>query len=105
VPLVRVEPAGVDIPVEPGQTIIAAALAAGHGWPTVCGGVGSCRTCFLRVRRDQADRLSPIERWEREGLDELGLGDGGASVVRLACQARVLDDVVVTKPGVRPAPS
>lgn len=102
-PIVRVEPAGLELPAEAGQTIFAAAAAAGVRWPTVCGGVGTCRTCFVRVRRDQADRLSPVERWEREGLGELGLPDGPDDVVRLACQARAEADVVVTKPGVRPA--
>jgi 2Fe-2S ferredoxin len=105
VAVVRVEPSGITFEAAPGQTIMAAAIAAGYRWPTICGGQGTCRTCFVRVR-DGADRLTPVERWEREGIDELGAAAGGGDrgEVRLACQARPTGDVAVHKPGVRPDP-
>ena len=40
--VVRVEPAGVDIPVDDGETLMAAAVRAGYRWPTVCGGQAQC---------------------------------------------------------------
>jgi ferredoxin len=96
---VRVEPAGIDLGVAPGESIMAAAVRAGYRWPTVCGGEGSCRTCFLEVV-DGGDRLSPIGALEREGLDSLGPIAQGKPV-RLACQVKVSGPAVVRKRGVR----
>lgn len=77
------------------------AARAGYHWPTVCGGNGTCRTCFFRVRSG-AEHLSEVGRWEAEGLRELGLAGTPGGEVRLACQARATGEVVVYKPGVRP---
>lgn len=100
-PTVRVEPSGIVYDLEREQTIMAGATAAGYVWPTVCGGQGTCHTCFLEVV-DGVDQLSPVGKWEREGLNELAaLGRRGE--LRLACQAQASGDVVVRKSGVRPA--
>lgn len=97
---VRVEPAGIDLDVESGETVMGAAVRAGYRWPTVCGGQGTCRTCFFEVI-DGAANLSPVAALEREGLDSLGPAPGGAER-RLACQARVTGwTVTVRKRGVR----
>ena len=104
-PSVRIEPSGAVLAVGPDQTIFEAATAAGYRWPTVCGGLGTCHTCFLRVDETSAGALSPIGPREREGLDQLGLADSNGTVVRLACQVSPTADVVVNKPGVRPATS
>jgi ferredoxin len=45
---VKVEPFGWDFTVEPGQTILQAALAQGLPWPSRCR-VGSCTTCRCRL--------------------------------------------------------
>ena len=98
--LVRVEPGGAAFETAAGETIMAGANRAGYRWPTVCGGQGTCRTCYVRVL-EHPENLSTIGPWESEGLAALGLtGDGGP--VRLACQARPEGDIVVHKPGVRP---
>jgi ferredoxin len=97
---VRVEPAGLDLVVAEGQTLMEAAHAAGYYWPTVCGGKGSCRTCFAAVLTG-AEHLSPVQPWEAEGIDALALGPAEAPSVRLACQARVRGPVTVRKLGVR----
>ncbi len=45
---VRVEPFGWEFPVEPGQTLLQAALSRGLPWPSRCR-VGSCTTCRCRL--------------------------------------------------------
>ena len=45
---VSVEPFGWQFAVEPGQTILQAALAQGLPWPSRCR-VGSCTTCRCRL--------------------------------------------------------
>jgi 3-phenylpropionate/trans-cinnamate dioxygenase ferredoxin reductase subunit len=45
---VSVEPFGWTFDVEPGQTILQAALAKGLPWPSRCR-VGSCTTCRCRL--------------------------------------------------------
>lgn len=97
---VRVEPVGVEFGADEGQTLMEAAHEAGYYWPTVCGGQGSCRTCFVHVLSGGQD-LSPVGGWEAEGLATLPRA--GDHPVRLACQARVGGDMTVRKAGVRPA--
>ena len=100
--LVRVEPRGIDLEVLEGESIMAAAQRSGYRWPTVCGGKGSCRTCFLTVL-DGAEHLSAIEPLEREGLDTLSGVVREFEKVRLACQVRAHGDATVSKRGVRAA--
>jgi ferredoxin len=97
----RVEPAGIELEVLAGESVMAAAVRTGYRWPTVCGGQGTCRTCFFEVV-EGATNLSPVESFEREGLDSLGPIPGGNLERRLACQARVMTGTVtVRKRGVR----
>jgi ferredoxin, 2Fe-2S len=99
---VQVQPSGVTLEVDDGETIFAAAARHGYSWPTVCGGLGSCRACVLSVV-EGGEHLSPIGKWEREGLDEVLVGlHGDPAQYRLACQAKASGDVVVHKPGVVP---
>jgi 2Fe-2S ferredoxin len=77
-----------------------AAQARGYYWPTTCGGEGRCSTCALNVVNG-AENLTEMGRSERKTIEaELG-ASALARGVRLACQARVLGDVEVLKPGVR----
>lgn len=101
---VLVHPSGIRIPVALGETVMGAAQAQGYYWPTVCGGQGICTSCTMTVRQG-AELLSPVGRSERRTLTAEG-GEGtlrrGA---RLACQARVVAEGLITvdKPGVRRA--
>lgn len=103
-PIVWVKPSGIVFDAEPGATIMGAAEATGLRWPTVCGGLGTCRTCVVRVLAGAAG-LSPVHAWEAEGLDEARVTvQTGDETIRLACQARLGEaDVVVYKTGVRHA--
>jgi ferredoxin, 2Fe-2S len=99
---VRVEPAGVDIEIRRGETLIQAAWRAGYHWPTLCYAVGTCTACQCEVL-DGAHLVSP-----RTEAEETLLGDLNKRVrrinprrVRLACQVTVTGDVRVRKPGVK----
>ena len=101
-PAVTVLPLHIVIPVEPGETLMAAARRLGCHWPSVCGGIGQCTTCVVRVEGG-AQHLSPMRTQEAEML---ALYRGGGQVppqLRLACQVTIEGDAVVFKRGVKPA--
>jgi 2Fe-2S ferredoxin len=97
-PLVLVRPAEIELAVEGGETLFQAAERAGYRWPTICGGQGTCRTCFVRVH-EGAEHCSEIDPLEAEGIGALRQPLDGT--VRLACRLRVSGPVTVTKRGVR----
>jgi 2Fe-2S ferredoxin len=99
---VLVRPANLRLEPRSGETVFAAAEREGYRWPTVCGGLGTCRTCVMMVDEGESN-CSPIEDLESEGLAALKVARDGTR--RLACQTRVLGDVVVTKRGVKPVPA
>jgi uncharacterized 2Fe-2S/4Fe-4S cluster protein (DUF4445 family) len=80
------EPLGRRARVVQGTTLLEAARQAGVGLNAVCGGAGTCGTCRVRV---VAGQITPPTEAERDCL---------AEGFRLACQARVLDDVRVDVP-------
>jgi len=99
-PKITIQPLGVVVEARLQDTVMATAKLHGYYWPTTCGGEGRCTTCALTVVSG-AENLSDMGRSERQAIEaELGpmaLARG----MRLACQARVLGDVVVLTPGVR----
>jgi ferredoxin, 2Fe-2S len=98
----RVRPSDIEFEVQPGESVFEAAERNGYRWPTVCGGVGSCTTCYAVVV-EGAGNASDISPFEREGLARIELPpqvDGAR--VRLACQLTVSGDVTVVRSGVRP---
>jgi 2Fe-2S ferredoxin len=100
VPKITIRPLGIVVEARSQDTIMAAAQAQGYYWPSTCGGHGRCTTCALTVVRGR-DSLSEMGRSERRAIEaELG-AVALARGTRLACQARVLGDVVVLKAGVR----
>jgi len=98
---VRVEPAGVDLAVGDGETVMGAAERLGYRWPTVCHGQAVCTTCFFEVL-DGGDHLTPMAPRERSALASSPVVALAAGVVRLACQTGVTGDVSLRKRGVRP---
>lgn len=83
---VRIEPHGRDITVQPGQSVLDAALSAGLNLPHSCksGHCGSCRARLLRGRIEYP-RGRP-----------LGLSDSEAAAGQvLLCQVRACSDLVV----------
>lgn len=95
---VTVRPAGFQFTADPGQSIMAAAVAAGYRWPTICGGLGDCLVCHVEVLEHPQCLSEPTDA-ETQAVRELCARSGRP--VRLACQAAVHGDVVVLKRGVR----
>ena len=99
---VIVNPDGITFEAKAGQTIMDAAHKAGLFWPTTCGGQGICTTCTCVVDAG-AENLDQMGRSELKTLTaDLPEPTVRARRLRLACQARVMGDVTVTKRGVRP---
>ena len=100
-PTFTVLPAQIEIEAEPGETLLEAAQRQGYSWPTVCGGEGLCRTCYVTVE-DGEDALSPVTALEEEGIAALAIvARREGRSVRLACQARPAGSVVVRRTGVQ----
>jgi ferredoxin, 2Fe-2S len=104
-PKIHLLPLDVIVDADDGATVMGAAQSHGYYWPTTCGGEGRCTTCACEVIEGR-DALSDMGRSERNSLvNERGEGVL-QSAVRLACQARLHGEVLVTvrKAGVRPPP-
>lgn len=101
-PQVRVEPSNVAFEVAAGESIMAAAVRAGYGWPNLCGMQGECTVCFVRVL-EGTESLSPVGKLEGQALPGLlrRYPAAAAGTVRLACQAQPGADTTVMKRGVR----
>ena len=85
------EPIGRRIEVEAGTDLLSAARAAGVQVVTICGGMGSCESCRVRLA---LGTLSSITLVEEDALPEEDRRQG----FRLACQAHVLTDVKIDVP-------
>jgi uncharacterized 2Fe-2S/4Fe-4S cluster protein (DUF4445 family) len=99
-------PAGIDMPEPfrvdfeplgrrgqafPGQTLLDAAQSAGVGLASVCGGIGTCEECRVRLA---SGILTPPTLIEESVLSQADLSVG----IRLACQAAPLSDIKLDIP-------
>jgi 2Fe-2S ferredoxin len=100
----RVEPAGIEIEVRRGETLIKAAWRAGYTWPTLCYGTGKCTACQCEVL-DGLHLLSERTEAETHMLRDLNRRVRRADPrrIRLACQVEINGDVIVRKQGVKVA--
>jgi ferredoxin, 2Fe-2S len=82
---------GLEVEVEPGTTILAAAKKIGAPQGDRCGGVCACSTCHVYVTSgfDQTTEISDEE------FDILDKAFDVRSTSRLGCQAKVTGDVAV----------
>ncbi len=85
------EPLGRRGQAHPGQTLLEAAQFAGVGLASVCGGVGTCEECRVRLA---SGKLTPPTLVEEAVLTKTELSAG----VRLACQAEPLSDIKLDIP-------
>lgn len=85
------EPVGRRIDVPAGTDLLAAAQAAGVQLASLCGGIGSCDSCKIRLMRGSLSRPT-LE--EQAALSDADLAAG----FRLACQAIPSTDVKVDIP-------
>jgi ferredoxin len=95
--IVSVQPLGIELDVAPGQTVMAAAAAAGYGWPTVCESNASCGTC-VSIVEEGAENCSPMPADEEETLTRTLVPLDGQR--RLACRLTVTGPVTLKKRGV-----
>ncbi|WP_300458301.1 ASKHA domain-containing protein [Desulfobacula sp.] len=86
------QPIGKHVEIDSGTTILEAAQEAGVGISAICGGVGSCGAC--RVRLDDQEHVSKPNETEIEVLDS----DDIASGIRLACQTEIYGPIRVDVP-------
>lgn len=92
-PTLKILPEARISRVAGGTGLLQASLKAGIELPQACGGRASCTTCRVLVKEGEKG-LSAPRLAEREMLAESGL----LGRYRLACQARILGDVVVERP-------
>ena len=92
-PKVTFLPQDSTVDVSEGLSLFAAAIDADVEVESQCGGRGGCALCRVIVR-EGADNLSPME-WEEQ--NHLG-NVFHVTHERLACQSRILGDVVVEIP-------
>lgn len=101
-PRIRVEPIGIEVEGDCGETVLDAVAARGYFWPVGCAKNGECTNCAMEVVSG-VGRLSRMGRYERQNL----IRQRGSRAIedprlRLACQARIDGDVIVYKRGVMP---
>ncbi len=101
--MIQVEPTGVSFDASEDETIMAAAIRNGYTWPTICGGLGTCKTCVFLTLEGQGN-LVEIEPREQQALDSIiDTLPKRAQGWRLACQAKATGNVRLRKIGVRQA--
>ncbi|MBY9081641.1 2Fe-2S iron-sulfur cluster binding domain-containing protein [Paenibacillus sp. HN-1] len=86
-------PSGKSANVPKGITLLDAARRAGIHIATRCGGKAGCLMCKVHIEDGSASSLSPPGEVERRKLG--GLPDEG---IRLACQAKIAGEAVVSVP-------
>ncbi|MFN2350906.1 MAG: 2Fe-2S iron-sulfur cluster-binding protein, partial [Kiritimatiellia bacterium] len=84
------QPAGRHVFAIAGTVLLEAAARAGLVLRTPCGGGGTCGKCVVRVTQGDCPPTPAC----RAALGQAALSEG----LRLACQARVHDDLVVAVP-------
>ncbi len=84
-PTLTILPAGKQVFVAEGDTILQGLIAAGAGIEPKCGGKAECASCHIYVHEGRKT-VSKTQRAENERLDQI-IGVGSKS--RLACQTRL----------------
>ena len=93
-PKVKFLPAGVEVDVVEGKVLLDAALDNNIKIDHNCGGNCACATCHVIVNEGY-DTLNDMTEDEEDMLDEV---ETLTDTSRLACQCKVISDLVVTIP-------
>jgi uncharacterized 2Fe-2S/4Fe-4S cluster protein (DUF4445 family) len=88
---ISIQPLDLQIEVDVGSDLLSATQLAGAHLVSLCGGVGSCASCIIRLLSGEVSALTPLEQ---DALDPTDLNHG----FRLACQTRALSDVEIEIP-------
>lgn len=97
-PVVSVLPGGFQFPVEPHETVMAAAQRAGLYWPTICNGHARCGHCHVAVQSGH-ENVCAMGDQERSTLTKIR-GAASPQQERLACQTKVKGPVIFRRRGV-----
>jgi 2Fe-2S ferredoxin len=93
-PKVTFLPLDVTVEIDEGESILDAAIDNDILLEHACGGNCACTTCHVIIKQGEDD-LSEMEEEEEDMLDE---ATDVTMHSRLACQAKVYDDVVAFIP-------
>ncbi len=93
---ITILPSGLKIEVEPGKTVLKAAVESELCWPHTCGGKAICGSCVYTVVSG-SENLSPLGRFEQQRLVIRKGRQVLAQKARLACQTVVNGDVTIQK--------
>ena len=85
------QPIGKRVTVTDDMHLLTAAQAAGVALTAVCGGVGTCQDCKIRIMSGEVSEIQPVER-EVFSLLELSAG------WRLACQVFPRGNLIIDVP-------
>ena len=100
-PVVRVEPSGVEIDLHDGEALALGAWRLGHWWPTTCWGQADCMLCRTEVVEGE-ERVVPADAEEVDAVRRKLPRAQHRPGTRLACRLVVTGEgVVVRKDGVR----
>jgi ferredoxin, 2Fe-2S len=102
-PVVRVEPSGIELELLPGEAVAVGAWRLGYSWPTSCWGQAECMLCRTEVV-DGDEHVLPPNDDELEALRLLLPRSARRPGVRLGCRLVVTaDGVTVMKKGLVPS--
>ncbi|MHA1143507.1 MAG: ASKHA domain-containing protein [Candidatus Helarchaeota archaeon] len=90
--VVTFQPEGKRVKVKDDQTILDAARIAGIDLISVCGGAGTCGKCKVILK--ESSSISEISNKERDLLSKEEINSG----IRLACQTKIRNHVVIRVP-------
>jgi 2Fe-2S ferredoxin len=101
-PIVRVEPAGIEFDVNPDESVAEAAWRLGYTWPTNCWGQAECMVCWVRILDGELAAEPPGEEELFAMRSRLPV-KLRSPLTRLACRLHVNGGgLVLEKKGVRP---
>jgi ferredoxin, 2Fe-2S len=102
-PTVVIQPAGITLHLQPGESILEAAQRTGLFWPSTCNGDVDCGQCWTEVIAGE-HCIAPVDAAEQAVLD--GGAKAGRPEIRLACCVRpTASGVEVVKRSAKPIPS
>ncbi len=103
-PRVTIQPSGIELDVDPGESVAEAAWRQGYVWPTRCWGQADCMSCFTRIVDGELAAV-PAEEFELDAIRfRMNPRLRSNALIRLACQLKVAGrGLVLDKPGFRRA--
>lgn len=93
---ITILPAGIKIEVEPGTTLLKAAIEHDLCWPHTCGGKAQCTTCAY-ILVSGGENCSLMSRLEQHALVTRKGRHCLNQKMRLACQTVIKGDMTIQK--------